>query len=93
LELRLTDAETGFPCCTISTVFQSTVEPHFTPTEIASRSGMTKRTVLADIHAGRFNGEYFKRAGNQIRVSASGVNAWRRSFRVQVEHPNDTHSK
>jgi hypothetical protein len=60
------------------------VEQHFTPAEIARRSGMTKRTVLADIHKGRFNGEYYKRAGNQITVSASGVNAWRRSFRVEV---------
>jgi hypothetical protein len=63
----------------------STVEQHFKAGEIASRSGMTKRTVLADIHAGRFNGEFFKRAGNQITVTASGVNAWRRSFRVQVD--------
>jgi len=65
------------------------VEQHFTPAEIASRSGMTKRTVLADIHAGRFNGEYYKRAGNQITVSASGVNAWRKSFRVVVKPSAD----
>ena len=65
-------------------VSQSTLEQHFTPRQIASRSGMTKRTVLADIHAGRFGGEYFKRSGNQITVSATGVNAWRRSFRVEV---------
>src|SRR5215831_18289271 len=58
------------------------VEQHFTPSQIASRSGMTKRTVLADIHAGRFGGEYYKRSANQITVSASGVNAWRKSFRV-----------
>ena len=70
----------------------STVEQHFKAAEIASRSGMTRRTVLADIHAGRFGGEYFKRAGNQITVSASGVNAWRRSFRVEVKHPHGTHS-
>jgi len=63
----------------------ATVEPHFTPAEIAGRSGMTKRTVLADIHAGRFGGEYFKRSNNQITVSAAGVNAWRKSFRVVVE--------
>jgi hypothetical protein len=69
------------------------VEPHFTAAEIASRSGMTKRTVLADIHAGRFGGEYFKRSPNQITVSASGVNEWRRSFRVQVEHQHGTHSR
>ena len=62
----------------------STVEQHFKPGEIARRSGMTKRTVLADVHKGRFGGEYYKRAGNQITVSASGVNAWRRSFRVSV---------
>jgi hypothetical protein len=69
------------------------VEQHFTPTEIASRSGMTKRTILADVHKGRFGGEYFKRSPNQITVSASGVNAWRRSFRVEIEHPGGTHSR
>jgi hypothetical protein len=62
----------------------STVEQHFTAAQIAERSGMTKRTVLADIHAGRFNREYFKRSGNQLTVSASGVAAWRASFRVDV---------
>src|SRR5262245_41951549 len=66
----------------------STVEQHFKAGEIASRSSMTKRTILADNHAERFNGEYYKRAGNQITVSASGVNAWRRSFRVEVVHPH-----
>jgi hypothetical protein len=71
----------------------STIEPHFTPSEIARRSGMTKRTILADIHAGRFNGEYYKRAGNQITVSASGVNAWRRSFRVEVENSDHRDSR
>jgi hypothetical protein len=69
------------------------VEQHFTPAEIARRSGMTKRTVLADIHKGRFGGEYYKRAGNQITVSASGVNAWRRSFCVEVERPRGTGSR
>jgi len=71
----------------------ATLEQHFRPAEIAMRSGMTKRTVLADIHAGRFNGEYYKRAGNQITVSASGVNAWRRSFRVEVAHPHARDSR
>jgi hypothetical protein len=71
----------------------ATVEQHFTPAEIARRSGMTKRTVLADIHKGRFGGEYYKRAANQITVSASGVNAWRRSFCVKVEHPRGTGSR
>jgi hypothetical protein len=69
------------------------VEQHFTPSEIARRSAMTKRTILADIHKGRFGGEYYKRSPNQITVSASGVNAWRRSFRVRVEHPHGTHSR
>ncbi len=70
------------------------LEQHYTAAQIAARSGMTKRTVLADIHAGRFNGEYFKRAGNQLTVSASGVAAWRRSFRVAVEsRENGGHSK
>ena len=63
----------------------SQVEQHFTAGEVAQRSGMTKRTILADVHAGRFNGEYFKRSGNQLTVSASGVAAWRESFRVTVK--------
>jgi hypothetical protein len=63
----------------------SMVEQHFTAAEIASRSGMSKRTILSDIHAGRFNREYYKRSNNQITVSAAGVNAWRKSFRVVVE--------
>src|SRR5262245_19974564 len=71
----------------------STVEQHFTPSQIANLSGMTKRTVLADIHRGRFNGEYYKRAGNQITVSASGVNVWRRSFRVEVGRPHARDSR
>src|SRR5262249_42779860 len=70
----------------------ATVEQHFKPAEIASRSGMTKRTILADIHAGRFNREYYKRAGNQITVSAAGVNAWRNSFRVVVT-PSENHPR
>lgn len=69
------------------------IEQHFTPSEIASRSGMTKRTVLADIHAGRFGDEYFKRSPNQITVSASGIHAWRNSFRVEVKHQHRTHSR
>jgi hypothetical protein len=62
----------------------ATVEQHFKPAEIAARSAMKKRTILADIHSGRFGGEYFKRSENQVTVSASGVNSWRRSFRVVV---------
>jgi len=67
----------------------STVEQHFKPAEIAARSAMKKRTVLADIHAGKFGGEYYKRSENQITVPASAVNAWRRSFRVTVAAPPD----
>ena len=67
----------------------ATLEQHYRPAEIAARSGMTKRTVLADIHAGKFGGEYFKRSDTQITVSASGVNAWRRSFRVVVKEGVD----
>ena len=63
----------------------ATVEQHFKPGDIATRSAMKKRTILADIHAGKFGGEYYKRAENQITVSASGVNAWRRDFRVIVD--------
>jgi hypothetical protein len=65
-------------------VSMATVEQHYRPSEIAARSAMAKATVLADIHAGRFGGEYYKRAENQITVSASGVNAWRRDFRIIV---------
>ena len=61
----------------------STVEQWFKPSEIAVRSRVNKRRVLQDIRAGRF-GDYFCRAENSIAVPASGVNEWRRSFRVQV---------
>ena len=71
----------------------ATVEQHYKPAEIAARSAMRKRTVLADIHAGKFGGEYYKRSDNQITVSASGVNAWRRSFRVEVMHPDRTRAR
>jgi hypothetical protein len=74
-------------------VSQSTLEQHFTAAQIASSSSMTKRTILADIHAGRFNGEYYKRSGNQITVSATGVNAWRNSFRVEVKRPQHKSAK
>lgn len=62
----------------------STVEEHFTPAEIAGRSKMSKSAVYSDIRRGRFGGEYFKRSSKQVTVSASGVNAWRSSFRVVV---------
>lgn len=59
----------------------ATVEQLFKPTEIAARSCLNKRAVLRDIRDGKF-GDYFCRAENSIAVPASGVNAWRRSFRV-----------
>jgi hypothetical protein len=70
----------------------ATVEQHYKPAEIAARSAMKKRTVLADIHAGKFGGEYFKRAENQITVSATGINVWRNSFRIIVT-PSENRSK
>ena len=44
------------------------VEQHFTPTEIASRSGMTKRTILADIHAGKFGCEYYFGSDSGLQI-------------------------
>src|SRR5947207_15074657 len=60
-----------------------TVEQLFKPSEIAARSCINKRAVLKDIRDGKF-GPYFCRAENSIAVPASGVNHWRRSFRVPV---------
>ena len=59
----------------------TTVEQLFKPAEIAKRSCLNKRAVLRDIRAGKF-GNYYCRAENSIAISASGVNAWRRSFCV-----------
>ena len=61
----------------------STVEQWFKPSEIAARSCINKRAVLRDIRDGKF-GDYYCRAENSISVPASGVNQWRRSFRVPV---------
>jgi hypothetical protein len=61
-----------------------TVEQLFKPSEIAARSCVNKRAVLADIRAGKF-GPYICRAENSIAVPASGVNKWRRSFLVPVD--------
>ncbi len=58
-----------------------TVEQLLKPSEIAARSCLNKRAVLRDIRDGKF-GDYYCRAENSIAVPASGVNAWRRSFRV-----------
>ncbi len=59
----------------------ATVEQLFKPSEIAARSRLNKRAVLRDIRAGKF-GHYFCRAENSIAVPASGINDWRRAFRV-----------
>jgi ribosomal protein L29 len=58
-----------------------TVEQLFKPAEIAARSRLNKRAVLRDIRDGKF-GDYYCRAENSIAVPASGVNTWRRAFRV-----------
>jgi hypothetical protein len=58
-----------------------TVEQLFKPAEIAARSCLNKRAVLRDIRDGKF-GDYYCRAENSIAVPASGVNEWRRKFRV-----------
>jgi hypothetical protein len=79
----------------VSVIFSLvTVEQFYKPAEIAARSRMSKRTVLDDIHAGKFGGEFFKRSDNQLMVSASGVNAWRNGFRVRVNvgHNGNGHS-
>ena len=51
------------------------------PSEIASRSCLNKRAVLRDIREGKF-GDYYCRAENSIAIPVSGVNEWRRNFRV-----------
>jgi len=58
-----------------------TIEQFFKPAEIAARTCLNKRAVLRDIRDGKF-GDYYCRAENSIAVPASGVNAWRQSFRV-----------
>jgi hypothetical protein len=59
----------------------ATVELLLKPSEIASRCGLNKRSVLRDIRAGKF-GDYFVRAENPICVPVSGVNQWLNRFRV-----------
>jgi hypothetical protein len=61
-----------------------TVEQLLKPAEIAARSCLNKRAVLRDIRDGKF-GDYYCRAENSIAVPASGVNKWRRNFRVPVK--------
>jgi hypothetical protein len=61
-----------------------TVEQLLKPAEIAARSCLNKRAVLRDIRDGKF-GDYYCRAENSIAVPTSGVNAWRRTFRVPAK--------
>jgi hypothetical protein len=66
-----------------------TVEQLLKPSEIAARSCLNKRAVLRDIRAGKF-GDYYCRAENSIAVPATGVNEWRRTFRVPARTPQET---
>lgn len=60
-------------------------EKHYSAAEIAELEGMDAKTIRRDIKAGLFGGEYFNRNGKSLRVSASGVAAWRELFRVKVQ--------
>ena len=62
------------------------VEQLLKPAEIAARSCLNKRAVLRDIRDGKF-GDYYCRAENSITIPLSGVNKWRRNFRVPAK-PN-----
>ena len=61
-----------------------TVEQLLKPSEIAARSRLNKRAVLRDIRDGKF-GDYYCRAENSLAVPLSGVNKWRRTFRVPAK--------
>src|SRR5437588_4393983 len=61
-----------------------TVEQLLKPSEIAARSCLNKRAVLRDIRDGKF-GDYYCRAENSLAVPVSGVNKWRRNFRVPAK--------
>jgi hypothetical protein len=65
-----------------------TVEQLLKPAEIAARSCLNKRAVLRDIRDGKF-GDYYCRAENSIAVPASGVNQWRRRFRVPARNDQE----
>lgn len=60
------------------------VEQLLKPAEIAVRSCLNKRAVLRDIRDGKF-GDYYCRAENSIAIPVSGVNKWRRNFRVPAK--------
>lgn len=59
-------------------------EKHYTPEEIGELEGMTAQTIRRDIKAGLFGGEYYARNKRQLRVSSSGIAAWRELFKVRV---------
>src|SRR4029450_7226156 len=61
-----------------------TVEQLLKPSEIAARSCLNKRAILKDIRDGKF-GDYYCRAENSLAVPLSGVNKWRRTFRVPAK--------
>ena len=61
-----------------------TLETLLKPSEIAARSCLNKRAVLRDIRDGKF-GDYYCRAQNSLAVPLSGVNKWRRTFRVPAK--------
>ncbi len=63
----------------------ATVEPLFRPSEIAVLCKKRRRDVLAAIKAKRL-GDYFCFGANSLAVPASGVNAWRDSFRVRASN-------
>jgi hypothetical protein len=64
------------------------VEQLLKPAEIAARSCLNKRAVLRDIRDGKF-GDYYCRAENSIAVPASGVNEWRKQFRVPANRDQE----
>lgn len=71
-------------------VSMATLEPEFSATQIAARVKMNVRDVRRAMRAGEmphpiFGAGYFCRGTNSKKVAASQVNAWRRSFFVQVD--------
>jgi Mg2+/Co2+ transporter CorC len=65
----------------------ASVEQLLKPAEIAARSCMNKRRILAAIRRGEL-GPYFAHAENSIAVPASSVNKWRRRFLVPITATN-----
>jgi hypothetical protein len=60
------------------------LEPWFKPSEIAARRRMSVRDVRQAMKDGKLGGGYFRRAGNSMLASASGVRAWDRLFFVSA---------